>query len=110
MNAKHSVKLGDAGFAIGYAVGIAEIIYEFHGAKMVVTSLDDSTHSKNSLHYKGLAVDLRTNNLSADQRGRIFQSLKEKLEPLGYDCIDEGDHFHVEHDPKGAETFIKRVD
>lgn len=62
----------------------------------VCASAKDGKHSKNSLHYVGLAFDMRTWGLT-DQETRDMVVIKIK-ETLGsdYDVIDEGDHFHCE--------------
>lgn len=64
---------------------------------ITITSMNDSKHKDGSLHYKNLAVDVRVWNLDSVDRlaiCRYFNAI-----PL-YDAIDEGDHIHVEYDPK----------
>ncbi len=66
---------------------------------LTITALLDGTHMENSLHYKGLAVDLRTHYFSKPTQGLLLQRLKEALGPE-YDVVLEKTHIHVEFDPK----------
>lgn len=66
---------------------------------LTVTSGTDGKHSSGSKHYIGSAVDFRTMNLTNDQIQFAASELKERL-GVEYDVIVEGDHIHVEHDPK----------
>jgi hypothetical protein len=73
-------------------------IFESYSEKLTITSALDGTHLSNSLHYKGLAIDIRTRDLSKSFRSRIVQVLTANLgETL--DIIDEIDHIHIEYDP-----------
>lgn len=68
--------------------------------ELVITSVVDSKHSRGSLHYKGLAIDLRTRNL--DNRAEA-QLIRDALaEALGdeFDVVLERNHLHIEYDPK----------
>lgn len=110
MRAKKTVSPKNAAFEIGFAIGVASVIYQQSGLDLVVTSLNDGKHSSGSLHYSGRAVDLRTRNLGPGTRGIIYKALQRWLEPLGFDVVDESDHFHIEFQPKPGESFIKRVE
>lgn len=71
--------------------------------KLTVTSIVDGVHSTNSLHYSGLAVDLRTNDLPGGPLGDKAKLATARLQDeLGneYQVILEKDHIHVEFDPK----------
>lgn len=69
------------------------------GKEIVVTSLLDSVHSKNSLHYSGNAVDLRSSIYTAGEIETFIQRLKTIFDKR-YDIVFEGDHIHIEYDPK----------
>lgn len=72
-----------------------------------MTSLRDGVHMNHSLHYVGMAVDIRTRDFVADLRSaeeikqKVFEAIKARLKPLGFDVVFEADHIHVEYDPKG---------
>lgn len=53
-------------------------------------------HMKNSKHYKGEAIDIRT----IDMRNKmiVYRRLKEILKD--YDVILEKTHIHIEYEPK----------
>lgn len=65
---------------------------------MTVTSITDGTHSPNSLHYGGLAVDIRTRDLSNEQKSTLVAEMKKAL-GTDYDVVLESTHLHVEYDP-----------
>lgn len=81
---------------------IAEQAYESIGKDCTVTSCSDGKHKTGSLHYSGLAVDLRTKILSKTQVATVMSYLTSWL-PAGFDVIFEGDHIHMEYDPKDGE-------
>lgn len=67
--------------------------------EIVVTSILDGVHSTRSLHYKGLAFDMRIYIYSQS----VVKSIMEELEYLlgkNYDVVLEKDHIYVEYDPK----------
>lgn len=67
----------------------------------VVTAGDDGTHMKGSLHYKGLALDFRTNHVQdAAILHLIVTNIKARLAG-DYDVVLEGNHLHVEWDQHG---------
>ena len=77
----------------------AREIYRALEVDLVITSLRDGKHMKGSLHYKGLAVDLRTRDLCPINRATATRRLKGALGPE-YDVVLESDHIHIEFDPK----------
>ena len=74
---------------------------------MVVTSVCDGTHMKGSLHYKGLAFDLRTwttktsgKQVTSGKKEEIAFNLRRILgDP--WQVIVEKTHIHVEFDEGG---------
>ena len=76
----------------------ARVAYATHGKDVTITSGIDGTHSRTSLHYRGRAIDLRTRNLTDNQRVEIMGDLKAILGD-DFDVCFEGDHFHCEFDP-----------
>jgi len=74
---------------------IAKIIWSCNEGEMVITSTYEGYHSEGSLHYANLAVDIRKNKARILSYNEIKQVLGED-----YDVILEGDHIHIEYDPK----------
>lgn len=83
--------------AIAYT--IASFVYARHGKECTITSASDSQHGPNSLHYQGLALDLRTSSLPPTDVATVHRELKIALGPQ-FDCVLEQDHLHIEFDPK----------
>ena len=81
------------------AMIVANEVYKNIGKDLVVTSVNDSTHMKGSFHYTGMAIDLRTNVLTAAQQQSVMAELRSRL-TIEYDVILEVDHIHIEYDPK----------
>lgn len=79
---------------IADAVSIADTKKE-----IVVTSILDGVHSSKSLHYKGLAFDMRTHIYTQYEISKLMGSLKYML-GISYDVVLEKDHIHIEYDPK----------
>lgn len=88
-------------------VGIIAINTAFNsrGFDCVITSCNDATHSVNSKHYKGNAVDVRTKHITTDRtKNEIVDLIKLALDE-SFDIILENahtdnEHLHVEYDPK----------
>lgn len=70
----------------------------------VITSANDGTHMTGSLHYKNLAIDVRSHDLgSLDQKHEVLQKMKSVCGP-DYDILfenpgEDNEHFHLEFDP-----------
>jgi hypothetical protein len=104
--------------AIWYALGLADrLAHNYVCGEVVVTSLTDGIHKATSLHYPknspdglGCAGDLRSRSFLGDERPVFFRELGELLRPLGFDVVNEGDHFHIEFDPKDGRAFPWGID
>ena len=70
---------------------------------VVVTSARGDKHSRASLHYVGLAFDLRTRHLSQERIRNWIRELKLVL--IDYDIVFEGTHLHIEYQPKNAYQY-----
>lgn len=66
----------------------------------IVTSANDGKHGVNSLHPRGLALDLRTRDLTSAQITAVAAALTTRLGPA-WDVVIEyaPPHIHVEFDP-----------
>ena len=75
------------------------VVYHTCGYPLVVTSLTDGQHMEGSLHYVGKAADLRTRHLKVNDVPVVVRALKVAL-GQGWDVVLEGDHIHIEFQPK----------
>lgn len=66
------------------------------GTVVVITSILDGLHMRNSLHYTGAAVDFVI-DLTSDHEPWVAE-LRTRL-GLAFDVIDEGTHIHMEYQP-----------
>tara|TARA_R100000306_G_C4353485_1_gene131419 strand:- start:147 stop:455 length:309 start_codon:yes stop_codon:yes gene_type:complete len=64
---------------------------------LVITSGNDGVHMQGSKHYTGDGLDFRTMGVKPQARWAIVRYLSSEL--VGFDCIDEKNHIHVEYDP-----------
>ncbi len=82
-------------------IEVLHIASERFGKDMVITSANDGLHKDGSLHYKNLAIDIRTIHLTKSQKDELVKFLSEKL-GADYDVIFEvnPEHIHIEYDPK----------
>ena len=74
-------------------------VWDFNsGLSPVITSAHDGTHMRKSLHYEGLALDLRTRYFrDKEDKIKFAQELRDRLGD-DYDVVVERDHIHVEFD------------
>ena len=99
MKLKHNVRPQSLCPEIVLAIIVADSVYRANDAELVVTSLNDSTHSTTSLHYAGAAVDLRTRNIPGPIREVIREQIDDRL-TYDYDVVLESDHIHIEYQPR----------
>lgn len=106
MRLKAGVRLTDMTPQILLAMLVTEQVYEEYGFEVVITSINDGTHSVNSLHYLGRAVDVRVRDphgswsMPGDIRVKVVDEITRRLGDNNYDIILESDHIHEEYDPK----------
>lgn len=64
--------------------------------ELVITSTFDGSHGEGSLHYSNDAYDMRLPSHD------VLIIVQEIIETLGvkYDVAHEGNHIHIEYDPK----------
>jgi hypothetical protein len=108
---KQGVRLKGLSTEMLFADSVVERAYEESGAtELVITSGVDGTHSANSLHYKGCAIDYRRwslreydsdGELLYDNAPEVSAKIKSRLRGQ-FDVVLEKTHLHVEFDPKEA--------
>jgi len=81
------------------AITVADTLYTKHNVDCVITEGTGGKHGIGSLHYVGLAVDLRTRDMDVDTQVKVRQELQEAL-GRQYDVLREKDHMHIEFQPK----------
>lgn len=74
-----------------------------YAVPFMVTSVIDGTHKRASEHYSGCAFDMRRPDWPSfgnpTQAAAFTGALQARL-GTDYDVVLEGDHLHVEFDPK----------
>lgn len=105
MRIKHGVKLGGITpeMAAIFCV-VTETLREY--GPTTLTSALDGEHSDGSLHYRGRALDFRSKHIAPHSKDLALAALRRNLGPE-FDVLLEGrgtdnEHWHIEHDPKGA--------
>jgi hypothetical protein len=76
---------------------IANEVFSSLSEPLTITSCTDGSHGKNSLHFVGLAFDVRTRTLA-----NLVDNLAERLvAALGdeFDVVVEPTHIHIEYQP-----------
>jgi len=81
------------------AVIAAERVCAEMGVDCVVTACVDGVHQAGSLHYCGLAVDLRSRDFRPGDADKAITRIKQCL-GADYDVVLENDHIHIEFDQK----------
>ena len=101
MKLKSGVDLRGMQAQTALLLAVADQVYSDHGHDLTVTSICDGKHSENSLHYRGLAADLRTvaGGIGEARAGVLAAELRKRL-GTQFDVVVEKDHIHVEFDPK----------
>jgi len=73
-----------------------ETVYVQYSETFVITSTYEGNHGAGSLHYGNDAVDV---GLAKANSRKIYMAIKEDL-GSSFDVVLEGDHIHIEYDPK----------
>lgn len=86
------------------AIQVIEGAYRDAGISVAtLTAAIDGKHMPGSLHYVGCAVDFRIRDIPQEQREPLRASIARRL-TSDYDVVLEGDHFHIEYQPKQPYT------
>ena len=84
---------------VNLIIQVADSVYREKGYELVITSLNDSTHSDTSRHYQGMAVDFRTRHLRNNDPQIITQLIKERLGKQ-FLVLFERNHIHISYKPR----------
>jgi hypothetical protein len=94
---KNNVKLFGVKCEIILAMQIVDDVYKDFEEELVITSVMDGKHSKNSLHYKGYAFDCRIWYFDKNELPVVIEEIKKRL-TKEFDVVLEKDHIHIEYD------------
>jgi Hedgehog amino-terminal signalling domain. len=85
-----------------------EDVFDDLGYDVTITSGTEGDHAEESFHYNGLAIDVRTRDLT-QQEAKGARSILEDALNQEYDVVLEKDHIHIEFD-NGIEKPRKKED
>ncbi len=82
------------------AAAVCKDVYEKHFYQFTITSTTDGIHKRGSLHYFGLAFDIRIRHLTQDGVELVVKEITERLKKIDdrFQILLEDDHIHVERD------------
>ena len=79
------------------ALVTADNIYKTMGQELVVTCGLDGLHSAGSLHYYGLAIDIRNRFFTDTEKARVLVLLRDAL-GCSFQVAEHTTHIHIEYD------------
>ncbi len=80
-------------------ISICESVYKSFSQELVLTSVCDGTHSTNSRHYLGCAIDTRTRYFDKEDIEKVATEIRNRIGSEFY-LLVEKDHFHISFKPK----------
>ncbi len=100
MHLKAGVSIAGIRAEMLVALLIAERVYNTMGYELVITSGLEGTHKEGSLHYLGLAIDIRIRQFKFD--AELQNAFKQITAALGeeFDVILKPHYLHIEFQPK----------
>jgi hypothetical protein len=99
MKIKEGVKIEGIKFEIITIIPQLDWLLSMYNKPLVITSALDGLHIKGSLHYKGLAIDIRLPFGDSSWNYNMTQMIQ-KMIGNAYDVVLERDHIHIEYDPE----------
>lgn len=99
MQIKGGVNIQGLDIKIRPAMIAADNVWKRYNQELVITSGLEGTHSAGSLHYYGLALDLRSRDFEEGTKRYVAESLQAEL-GSDFDVILHRSHIHVEYDPR----------
>lgn len=89
--------IGGLSHPVRKALGRIAKFYKARGEDLYITSKREGNHGYGSLHYEGNAIDFR---YPAYEIGISWKQDLVDAVGTGYDVVFEGNHIHVEYDPR----------
>jgi len=82
-------------------------VFEKYDQIATITSTTEGIHKEDSLHYKGLAFDIRISHLKPQELSMISSELILKLAQADrhYQLVSEKTHIHIEYDTKKSTYY-----
>lgn len=81
------------------ACSIIDSLFIEAAIEFVITEGTGGKHGPGSLHYVGLAIDVRSRDIPGQVLPTLLADMKENL-GAEFDVVMETDHIHVEFQPK----------
>lgn len=105
LSLKHSAKIKGIQPEILFALMVLQSLFDKYRHALVVTEVTGGKHMEGSLHYKGRAIDIRTNHIrDRSEKGSLIGEIRYALGD-DFDVVFEAEnaaneHLHIEYDPK----------
>ncbi len=80
-------------------IAVASGVFNSFGYRLIITEGTGGMHGVGSLHYVGLAVDIRRRHIPDANIPDIILKLKECLGDE-FDVVPHNTHIHIEYQPK----------
>ena len=98
---KEGAKIAGLNIAMRPVLMVCEVVFNEHKVPFVITSGLEGTHSAESLHYYGYAIDVRTRNIP--ESGMLLSIVSRirdvlALKSYRYQVVLEENHIHIEYD------------
>jgi hypothetical protein len=93
---KQGVNVQGVSNEILLALMAVESLFDEEGVDLVITSIRDGEHSRNSKHKLGYAVDIRTRDIAEDRLSLFTQQIRSALTDEYYVAL-ELDHIHIQY-------------
>jgi hypothetical protein len=97
MKLKDGVVLAGLDTRMRPALIVCEDTYKDFGEELVITSGLEGCHSAGSLHYYGLAIDIRTRMFTLERKRDLADELQRRL-GWAFTVVLESSHIHIEYD------------
>lgn len=84
---------------MSFAFVIIVVVFLNENVNCKLSSGSEGKHSRGSLHYSGLAIDVSSRGVPKKKRSSITRKLSLALGDE-FDVVFEGNHWHIEYQPK----------